>query len=126
MEQSLTPSNRPDFNHERIVPDIDPTRTDTGLVMAWNDSGGDEDASEEEILKDYFAQTVVPPIIAQVETQSKWSSTRQILITMSTNSSMVHYAILAFSDLLMKRTQTANNFSRHRYYKRAKIGRAHV
>lgn len=120
MEQSLTPSNRPDFNHERIVPDIDPTRTDTGLVMAWNDSGGDEDASEEEILKDYFAQTVVPPIIAQVETQSKWSSTRQILITMSTNSSMVHYAILAFSDLLMKRTQTANNFSRHRYYKRAK------
>ena len=120
MEQSSSLSDRPDFNHERIVHDVDPTRADTSLILAWNDLGGDEDASEEGILKDYFAQTVVPPIIAQVETQSKWSSTRQILITMSTNSSMVHYAILAFSDLLMKRTQTAHNLSRHRYYKLAK------
>ncbi|OBT65553.1 hypothetical protein VE03_05037 [Pseudogymnoascus sp. 23342-1-I1] len=120
MEQSSTLPNHPDFNHERIVPDIDTTHADSSLVMAWNDSGGDEDASDERILKDYFAQTVVPPIIAQVETQSKWSSTRQMLITMSTNSSMVNYAILAFSDLLMKRTQTAHNLSRHRYYKLAK------
>ncbi|KFZ14786.1 hypothetical protein V502_05896 [Pseudogymnoascus sp. VKM F-4520 (FW-2644)] len=120
VEQSSGLSNRPEINHERIVPNLDPTGADTSLIMAWNDLGGDEDASEEGILKDYFAQTVVPPIIAQVETQSKWSSTRQILLTMSTNSSMVHYAILAFSDLLMKRTQTAHNLSRHRYYKLAK------
>ena len=67
---------------------------------------------EERMLKDYFIRTVVPPIIAQVETQLRWSSMRQALVSMSTSSAMVHYAILAFSELLLGRkshTQTPKN-----------------
>jgi hypothetical protein len=74
-------------------------------------SSPNSDAFEERTLKDYFVRTVVPPIIAQVETQLRWSSMRQILISMSTSSAMVHYTILAFSELLlgrMSQTQTPN------------------
>ncbi|KAI1461371.1 fungal-specific transcription factor domain-containing protein [Annulohypoxylon moriforme] len=54
-------------------------------------------------LLDYFVQSVVPPIIAQVETQSKWASMRQTLISMSRSSSILRHAILTFSSLLLSR-----------------------
>ncbi|KAI1377795.1 fungal-specific transcription factor domain-containing protein [Hypoxylon crocopeplum] len=59
--------------------------------------------SGDRALLDYFVQSVVPPIIAQVETQSKWASMRQTLMSMSRSSSMLRYAILTFSSLLLAR-----------------------
>ncbi|RDL33018.1 uncharacterized protein BP5553_08457 [Venustampulla echinocandica] len=61
-----------------------------------------DNAGEKELM-DYFIRSVVPPIIAQVETQLKWSSMRQLFISMSATSPMVRYAVLAFSELLMRR-----------------------
>ncbi|KAL2061687.1 hypothetical protein VTL71DRAFT_7064 [Oculimacula yallundae] len=59
--------------------------------------------ASEKRLMEYFTRAVVPPIIAQVETELKWSSMRLLLISMAKDSSMVQYAILAFSELLMGR-----------------------
>ncbi|KAI1210868.1 fungal-specific transcription factor domain-containing protein [Annulohypoxylon truncatum] len=59
--------------------------------------------SGDRALLDYFVQSVVPPIIAQVETQGKWASMRQTLISMSRSSSILRHAILTFSSLLLSR-----------------------
>ncbi|RYP78605.1 hypothetical protein DL769_003166 [Monosporascus sp. CRB-8-3] len=81
--------------------------------------------SEDRVLLDYFVKSVVPPIIAQVETQSKWISMRQTLLSMSLSSSMLRNAILAFSALFLSRqgkqvgdtkgyyTRTASELARH-------------
>jgi hypothetical protein len=76
---------------------------------------------EERMLKDYFASTVVPPIIAQVETQLRWSSMRQLLISMSATSAMVHFAILAFSELLMGRKSLTQMPKYQKYYESARL-----
>ncbi|KAM5346303.1 hypothetical protein ACJ41O_009308 [Fusarium nematophilum] len=55
---------------------------------------------EDSNLIDYFIRTVVPPILAEVESQKRWASMRQVIISMSNASSMVRYAILAFTNLL--------------------------
>lgn len=74
----------------------------------------------EKELMEYFIRTVVPPIIAQVETQLKWSSMRQLLISMSNTSPMVRYAILAFSELLMSRERDLVP-QYQQYYEKAKV-----
>ena len=61
--------------------------------------------AEDRHLIDYFVRTVVPPILAEVETQKRWSSMRQMLISMSNASPMVRSAILAFSNLLLHRQE---------------------
>ena len=78
-------------------------------------------SSEELMLKEYFASTVVPPIIAQVETQLRWSSMRQVLISMSVTSEMVHNAIMAFSELLMGRTSHVPTPKYQKYYDSARL-----
>ncbi|KAH7329649.1 fungal-specific transcription factor domain-containing protein [Stachybotrys elegans] len=62
--------------------------------------------SEDRNIMDYFIRAIVPPILAEVETQRRWSSVRQVLISMSNSSEMVRCAILAFSSLLYHRQQT--------------------
>ncbi|KAF8860393.1 hypothetical protein BDZ45DRAFT_703831 [Acephala macrosclerotiorum] len=79
------------------------------------------DSFEERMLKDYFIKTVVPPIIAQVETQLRWSSMRQILISMSNTSAMVHYAILAFSELLLGRKSRGRPPKYQKWYDSARL-----
>ncbi|KAI1339154.1 fungal-specific transcription factor domain-containing protein [Xylariaceae sp. FL0016] len=58
---------------------------------------------EDRTLLDYFIKSVVPPIIAQVETQSRWATMRQKLLSMSQSSPMLCSAILTFSSLLLSR-----------------------
>lgn len=60
---------------------------------------------EDRLLLDYFTRTHVPPILSQVETQQKWSSMRQILMSLCNASAMVRYAVMAFSDLLLRRQE---------------------
>lgn len=54
-------------------------------------------------LLDHFKQSDAPPILAPVETKSRWRLMRNHLISMAANSLMVHYAILAFSALQLQR-----------------------
>ena len=74
---------------------------------------------EEHLLTEYFIHTVVPPILAQVETQQKWSSMRQTLLSMLTSSNMVKNAILAFSYLLRCRQGGPWLDNTQRYYQNA-------
>lgn len=61
--------------------------------------------SDDSDLIKYFVRAVVPPILAEVETQKRWASMRQILISMSNACAMVKCAILAFSNLLYHRRE---------------------
>ncbi|KAI0152372.1 hypothetical protein F4776DRAFT_659299 [Hypoxylon sp. NC0597] len=72
--------------------------------------------SGDRVLLDYFVQSVVPPIIAQVETQSKWASMRQTLTSMSQSSSMLRHAILTFSSLLLSRQSEVLADTTRRHY----------
>jgi len=94
----------------------------TGNPRSTADNSSHIDNSfEERRLKDYFIQTVVPPIIAQVETQLRWSSMRQVLVSMSLSSSMVHYAILAFSELLLGREAQTQTPKYQKWYDSARL-----
>ncbi|KAG9943264.1 hypothetical protein KCU85_g8792, partial [Aureobasidium melanogenum] len=73
--------------------------------------------NEDQFLLDYFVHSTVPPILAPVETQQQWSSMRRHLLVMARESSMVHSALLSFSDLLLRRRRqhihTTNGGQRH-------------
>ena len=73
----------------------------------------------ESVLIENFVGAVVPPILAQVETQKKWSLMRQILISMSNSSVMVRSALLAFSDLLLCRQRNSWAKATVKYYQNA-------
>lgn len=68
---------------------------------------GQTSMTEDHDLLNYFVHTVVPPILAEVETQKRWSTMRQMLISMSNASAMVRHAILAFSSLLYHRREAS-------------------
>ncbi|KAI1402132.1 fungal-specific transcription factor domain-containing protein [Hypoxylon fuscum] len=72
--------------------------------------------SGDRALLDYFVQSVVPPIIAQVETQNKWASMRQTLMSMSRSSSMLRHALLVFSSLLLSRQSEALADATQKHY----------
>ncbi|TEA21518.1 Transcriptional regulatory protein moc3 [Colletotrichum sidae] len=62
-------------------------------------------ADEDSRLMDYFSRVVVPPILAEVETQKKWLAIRQVVVTMAGASRMVKHAVLAFSHLILSRRE---------------------
>lgn len=107
LPNSNNPFNQPTFTGEPST--------------AFHAPSHESNSFEEQMLKDYFASTVVPPIIAQVETQLRWSSMRQILISMSATSAMVHFAILAFSELLMGRKSHTQMPKYQKYYESARL-----
>lgn len=72
--------------------------------------------SGDQALLDYFVQSVVPPIIAQVETQSKWASMRQVLMSMSRSSPMLRSALLTFSSLLLSKKGESSFDTTREYY----------
>ncbi|TPX11281.1 uncharacterized protein E0L32_001099 [Thyridium curvatum] len=77
---------------------------------------GPSQVAEDRHLIDYFIRTVVPPILAEVETQKRWATMRQILISMSNNSAMVRCSILAFSSLLyFRQTSPRQGHPQHHY-----------
>lgn len=105
------PQNIPDSS--RSIPETDHGDQDpTRVPLA-------DGANIDQALMGYFVRTVVPPILAQVETQQKWSSMRQTLISMSEGSSMVRLSILAFSDLLLWRREGTWQRRLRNYYNEA-------
>ncbi|KAG9698313.1 general substrate transporter, partial [Aureobasidium melanogenum] len=74
-----------------------------GLQMARAQDDIQTIQNEDQFLLDYFVHSTVPPILAPVETQQQWSSMRRHLLVMARESSMVHSALLSFSDLLLRR-----------------------
>ncbi|KAJ3529361.1 hypothetical protein NM208_g9796 [Fusarium decemcellulare] len=70
-------------------------------------------------LMEFFTSSVNPPIIAEVETQKKWLSMRQAVVEMANVSSMVRYAILAFSNLLLSRRDGTWSLTDQNHYELA-------
>ncbi|KAF4460869.1 c6 finger domain [Fusarium albosuccineum] len=70
-------------------------------------------------LINYFVRSVLPPILAEVETQKRWSDMRQVIVSMSNASSMVRYSVLAFTNLLYCRGQASSIMSPSHYYQHA-------
>ncbi|KAF5007869.1 hypothetical protein FDECE_5784 [Fusarium decemcellulare] len=70
-------------------------------------------------LINYFVRSVLPPILAEVETQKRWSDMRQVIVSMSNASSMVRYSVLAFTNLLYCRGQASSIISPSHYYQHA-------
>jgi hypothetical protein len=118
---SSFPTNGRNLNLQDPVPSFDPPDFPGTPRVEYDASNQNSNSSEERMLKDYFIRTVVPPIIAQVETQLKWSSMRHILVSMSTTSTMVHYAILAFSELLLGRKSHTQTPKYQKYYDSARL-----
>ncbi|CAI6089340.1 unnamed protein product [Clonostachys chloroleuca] len=75
--------------------------------------------TEDHDLINFFIGTIVPPILAEVESERRWSSMRQMLISMSNNSTMVRSAILAFSSLMFQRQENPWGRSPQHYYETA-------
>ncbi|OLN83765.1 hypothetical protein CCHL11_08728 [Colletotrichum chlorophyti] len=61
--------------------------------------------TEDERLLDYFSRVVVPPILAEVETQKKWLAIRQVVVDMAGASQMVKWSVSAFSNLMLSRRE---------------------
>ncbi|KAL0931275.1 C6 finger domain protein [Colletotrichum truncatum] len=78
--------------------------------------------TEDDRLMDYFSRVVVPPILAEVETQKKWLAIRQVVVDMTRASQMVKWAVLAFSNLMLSRREGAWLASSEDYYQRAVAG----
>ncbi|PMD32050.1 hypothetical protein L207DRAFT_518918, partial [Hyaloscypha variabilis F] len=121
MGSTFSPSNSLSMNFQQAQPILDPPAFTASEEAAAERGPASDDPSEERMLKDYFVRSVVPPIIAQVETQLRWSSMRQVLISMSASSDMVHYAILAFTELLLGRKSNNQPPKYQRYYDNTKI-----
>jgi hypothetical protein len=124
-EQPLASStylpNGQNINFQQPQPFLDSPDLNGSQGVVTRNRNDPDDSSEERLLKDYFIRSVVPPIIAQVETQLRWSSMRQVLISMSSTSAMVHYAILAFAELLLGRKSNNQPPKYQRYYENARL-----
>ena len=80
---------------------------------------GEAPAAENYRLMDYFIHAVTPPILAEVETQKKWLVMRRVLVARANTSSMVRWAILAFSNFMLVQREGAWMASRQNHYENA-------
>ncbi|KAL1870789.1 hypothetical protein VTK73DRAFT_2513 [Phialemonium thermophilum] len=78
-----------------------------------------QNPAENHRLMDYFIHAVIPPILAEVETQKKWFAMRQVLVAMASASRMVRWAILAFSNLMLIRRAGPWLASQQNHYENA-------
>ncbi|KAK2042887.1 hypothetical protein LZ31DRAFT_596006 [Colletotrichum somersetense] len=77
------------------------------------------DPTEDDRLMDYFSRVVVPPILAEVETQKKWLAVRQVVVDMAGASQMVRWSALAFSNLMLSRREGGWLATPDDYYQKA-------
>ncbi|KAK6207838.1 C6 finger domain protein [Colletotrichum tabaci] len=75
--------------------------------------------TEDDRLMDYFSRVVVPPILAEVETQKKWLAIRQVVVEMAGACQMVKWAVLAFSNLMLSRRESTWLASPEDHYQKA-------
>ncbi|CAK7225109.1 hypothetical protein SBRCBS47491_005780 [Sporothrix bragantina] len=93
--------------------------THGGLSVSPQGPVGEAPAAENYRLMDYFIHAVTPPILAEVETQKKWLVMRRVLVGRANASSMVRWAILAFSNFMLVQREGAWMASRQNHYENA-------
>lgn len=67
-------------------------------------------------LSDYFARSTAPPILAPLETSSRWSRMRKMLIYMCKKSEMVKNAVMAFAALQLESPRSGSRTIHTQYY----------
>ncbi|KAJ5408912.1 hypothetical protein N7509_002795 [Penicillium cosmopolitanum] len=80
------------------------------VAMGWSESQ----------LADYFARSAAPPILATVETSSRWLWMRKELTSMTSSSRMVKYGVIAFVALELESSGTLEPSTYTQYYQTAK------
>lgn len=114
------PSPVPDGNHDSgVMEGPASVQTVDSSIPVPEQTFTSHQTAEDRLLLDYFTRTHVPPILSQVETQQKWSTMRQILMGLCNSSSMVRYAIMAFSELLLRRQADSWLQSTQNHYAKA-------
>uniref|UniRef100_A0A8H7K7E9 Zn(2)-C6 fungal-type domain-containing protein n=1 Tax=Bionectria ochroleuca TaxID=29856 RepID=A0A8H7K7E9_BIOOC len=79
-----------------------------------------QDSSDNQGLIDYFAHSVTPPILSEVEAQRNWITMRKVLIKMAEESRMVRWAVLAFANaILCLRNNDWRTSKQHHYHNAA-------
>lgn len=67
-------------------------------------------------LSDFFARSTAPPILAPLETSSRWSRMRKMLIYMCKKSEMVKNAVMAFAALQFESPRSGSRTLHAQYY----------
>ncbi|KAE8553092.1 hypothetical protein EYB25_004471 [Talaromyces marneffei] len=67
-------------------------------------------------LSDFFARSTAPPILAPLETSSRWSRMRKMLIYMCKKSEMVKNAVMAFAALQFESPRSGSRTIHTQYY----------
>ncbi|EED18146.1 C6 finger domain protein, putative [Talaromyces stipitatus ATCC 10500] len=67
-------------------------------------------------LSDFFARSTAPPILAPLETNSRWSRMRKMLIYMGKKSQMVKNAVMAFAALQFESPRSGCRTIHTQYY----------
>jgi hypothetical protein len=98
------------------------TYTNSTVIQEDIDQPSDQVTSaSSERLMEFFIKSAIPPILAGVESQRKWSSIRQGLVAMSKSSRVLRCAILAFSNTLLCRSKPSWAFDDQNHYQEAVI-----
>ncbi|KAL5393490.1 hypothetical protein DPSP01_000306 [Paraphaeosphaeria sporulosa] len=118
----LLPEPSPASNSNQDSGVLEPpvsVRTVEPSILMPEQTSTSHQTAEDRLLLDYFTRTHVPPILSQVETQQKWSTMRQILMGLCNTSAMVRYAVMAFSELLLRRQERSWLQSTQNHYAKA-------
>ncbi|KAL6894993.1 hypothetical protein GGI43DRAFT_124870 [Trichoderma evansii] len=104
----------------------DPLTINTYIDSTATQQNGDQPIDQttsgsSERLMEFFIKSAIPPILAGVESQRKWSSIRQGLVAMSKSSRVLRCAILAFSNTLLCRSNPSWAFDDQNHYQEAVI-----
>ncbi|KAL7941928.1 hypothetical protein V8C42DRAFT_355075 [Trichoderma barbatum] len=104
--------------------DADPLLLNTYSEAATIEESGDQPLDQSasaasDRLMEFFAKSATPPILAGVESQRKWFSIRQGLVSMSKSSRVLRCAILAFSNTLLCRTNLSWALDDQNHYQEA-------
>ncbi|UKZ96423.1 uncharacterized protein TrAFT101_011215 [Trichoderma asperellum] len=97
------------------------TYTNTAIQENGNQPIDQTTSGSSERLMEFFIKSAIPPILAGVESQRKWSSIRQGLVAMSKSSRVLRCAILAFSNTLLCRSNPSWAFDDQNHYQEAVI-----
>lgn len=87
-----------------------PPNAPTHLAIGWSESQ----------LAEYFARSAAPPILATVETSSRWVWMRKELTLMTSTSRMVKFGVIAFVALELESAGALERSTYTQYYQIAK------
>lgn len=115
MQPTLRPINLNNSSddttvNEKVRPGVSPSLMPSLPPIGWSESQ----------LVEYFARSAAPPILANVETNARWSWIRKEFISMTLTSRMVKSGVSAFVALELESPWSLEPTAYTQYYRNAK------